>query len=236
MSYDPTKDIEVARQHLALALDVADRASALELARSLQPFFSVAKVGLELFVAEGPGVVRDVADAGFDVFLDLKLHDIPNTVGRAAARAGSLKARYLTVHSAGGTEMLRAAVEAYGSVTGRAGVLAVTVLTSEKVATHEEIAERAQLAAATGCAGVVCAASDLSAVTTSTSGLTIVVPGIRLPGAARDDQSRIATPGQAVKEGADLLVIGRTVTNADDPQAAAGRVARDVAQIGLAFS
>ncbi len=216
-----------ARSHLALALDVGSAEEALALARRLRPHFSVVKVGLELFVAGGPDVVRALAGEGFDVFLDLKLHDIPNTVGRAATRAGALGVRYLTVHLAGGAQMVRAAVEGFGSTStdsSGSGILGVTVLTSEPDPGDEVLAARAALAASTGCVGAVCAAADLPVVRPVATGLVLVVPGIRMEGSDPGDQARVATPGSALRNGADLLVIGRTVTAAADPAAAAAQV------------
>jgi orotidine-5'-phosphate decarboxylase len=249
------------RRRLGLALDVPDLEAALDLARLLAPWFGVAKVGAELFVSAGPEVVRALVGEGLDVFLDLKFHDIPTTVGRAAKRAGMLGATFLTVHAAGGAAMVGAAVEGFaagcpgprastpgatdpdgssapasggdggvpGGATGhRPGVLAVTVLTSEADAPIGTLFERAEVAAATGCAGVVCAAGDIVAVRQKVPDLLAVVPGIRLPEAALDDQQRTATPGAATRAGAGLLVVGRTVTSAGDPVEAARRVAADV--------
>ncbi len=230
---------EGVRRHLALALDLPDAAAAVRLARRLRPWFGVAKIGLELFVAEGPVVVRAAQDEGYEVFLDLKLHDIPNTVGRAAGRAAALGVRYLTVHAAGGRAMLEAAVGGYsaessGGARGNgAGILAVTVLTSDPVARPEDLRSRAQLAAEVGCVGAVCAAPDLAVVRDAAPGLVLAVPGIRLPESAAGDQARIATPEAALAAGADLLVIGRTVTSASDPEAAAARVAELVAEVTL---
>lgn len=218
------------RQHLALALDVSDAASALSLARELREYFAVTKVGLELFVAAGPGVVSALAEEGFSVFLDLKLHDIPTTVGRAAARAAALGATYLTAHGAGGRAMLEAATEGFSSeAAGRpGGVLAVTVLTSDEHADPEVIAARAELGLSTGCAGLVCAGSDLRLLPASTAGLVRVVPGVRLRGSASDDQARVTTPSDALSAGGDILVIGRTVTKAQDRVAAAAAVVAEV--------
>jgi orotidine-5'-phosphate decarboxylase len=231
------------RDHLALALDVRDAVTAIRLARRLAPFFAVAKIGLELFVAEGPPVVRAVLDEGLAVFLDLKLHDIPNTVAGAAERAGALGVSLLTVHGQGGPEMVAAAVEGFstGAAAGRralteaprfrSGILAVTVLTSDAVARPEDLVARTELAVRTGCAGIVCAAGDLGVLTEvpGAGDLVVTVPGIRLPGASRDDQSRVATPGAAISAGADLLVVGRTVTAARDPERAAASVHEEVA-------
>ena len=223
-----------ARRHLALALDLADLDTARRLAQRLQPWFTVAKIGLELFSVAGPDAVRILRDAGFDVFVDLKLHDIPTTVGRAAAVLGKLGAAYTTVHTAGGAAMVAAAVD--GMAHGAAGagmpppcVLGVTVLTSDTGASLELLRRRAELAAAAGCGGLVCAAADLAATRAAAPGLRTVVPGIRPAGVARHDQARVATPQTAIAAGADLLVVGRAVTAAADPEAAAAAVAAEVA-------
>ncbi len=229
------------RDRLALALDVASLDEAVDLATRLHRWFSVAKVGLELFSAEGPLAVDTLLDEGFRVFVDLKLHDIPTTVGRAARSIGSLGASYVTVHVAGGEEMLRAAVEGFeegwaGVVArghpepaeGSAGVLAVTVLTSDPDAGAELVGARASLAAQTGCLGVVCAAVDLPVVGSRAPGLLTVVPGIRLAESSQDDQARVAGPFAAVRAGAGLLVIGRTVTSSDAPELAAERLSAEV--------
>ena len=229
------------RDRLALALDVATLDEAVDLATRLRGWFSVAKVGLELFSSEGPLAVDELLDEGFRVFVDLKLHDIPTTVGRAARRIGSLGASYLTVHAAGGAEMLRAAVEGFEEgwasavaighpepYGGSAGVLAVTVLTSDPAAGAELVGTRACLAAAAGCLGVVCAAADLPVVRAQAPGLMTAVPGIRLAGSPHEDQARAAGPFAAVSAGADLLVVGRTVTSSGTPELAAARLAAEV--------
>jgi orotidine-5'-phosphate decarboxylase len=217
------------RQRLALALDVDDLVVALRLARRLRPFFGVAKVGLELFGAAGPETVSALTVEGYRVFLDLKLHDIPTTVRRAATVIGGLGTALTTVHTQGGADMVRAAVEGMAAGAAAAGapapcVLGVTVLTSEAEAPEAVLAERAALAAAAGCGGVVCAAGDLGTIGRAAPGLLKVVPGIRTPGAARDDQARSATPAAALAAGADVLVVGRAVTGAPDPEAAAAAV------------
>ena len=230
-----------ARDRLALALDVASLDEAVDLAARLHRWFSVAKVGLELFSAEGPLAVDAILDEGFRVFLDLKLHDIPTTVGRAARRIGSMGVSYLTVHTAGGEEMLRAAVEGFEEgwadavaaghpepAEGSAGVLAVTVLTSDPDASAELVGLRAGLAAQAGCLGVVCAAADLPVVGSRAPGLLTVVPGIRFAESPRDDQVRAAGPSSAIQAGADLLVVGRIVTASGDPELAAQRLSAEV--------
>ncbi len=214
------------RSRLALALDVDDLIEAKRLASSLSPYFGTVKVGLELYTAAGPTSVGYFAEAGFDVFCDLKLHDIPTTVARAARVVGSLGARWMTAHTQGGRAMLGAAVEglregASGAGTAEPGVLAVTVLTSEETATEATLGERCDLAVETGCGGVICAAPDLAATEAWSDRLVRVVPGIRLPGGDAHDQARVADPGWALASGADLLVIGRMVTAAEDPVAAA---------------
>ncbi len=220
------------RTRCAVALDTADLDRAVILARALHPWFGIAKVGLELFGAVGPRAVQALRDEGFDVFVDLKLHDIPNTVGRAAGALGSLGARYVTMHAAGGSDMLRAGVEGLVNAPRPPGAgpplaLAISVLTSDREAAPEVLQRRARRAAAAGCGGVVCAASDLPTIVAAAPDLLRVVPGIRAPGAAADDQSRVATPVAAVATGADILVIGRPVTAAADPAEAAAALLSD---------
>jgi orotidine-5'-phosphate decarboxylase len=222
------------RDRLALALDVDDLVAALRLAQRLRPWFGVAKVGLELFSAAGPEAVLALSSAGYRVFLDLKLHDIPTTVGRAARVLGGLGAEFATVHTAGGEAMIRAAVDAMAGGAASAGmtaptVLGVTVLTSDVDAPPELLRRRAALAAAAGCGGIVCAAADLAVVRAAAPGLLMVVPGIRPSGVPADDQARAADPGTAIRAGADILVIGRAVTAAEDPEAVAAAVAGEVA-------
>jgi len=212
------------RDRLALALDVDDLAVAVALADRLHPWFGVVKVGLELFTAAGPAAVEKLARSDRRVFLDLKLHDIPTTVGKAARQVGRLGVGYVTLHAAGGVEMLRAGVDGLLAGAADAGMaerpvaLGVTVLTSDPDAS----AFPARLASATegGCGGVVCSFRELPFVK-ERSRLIAVVPGIRLPGGATHDQARVGSPAEAIAAGADLLVVGRAVTAADDPEAAA---------------
>ncbi len=216
------------RDVLALALDTNDLTEAARLAGSLSEWFRVAKVGLELFCTAGPAAVNTMIDLGFDVFCDLKLHDIPNTVGRASRVVGGLGVSYVTLHAAGGPHMLRAGVQ--GLAEGAHGLdvqpeaLAVTVLTSEADAPEGLLAQRMELAAQSGCGGIVCAAPDLAVADAHAAGLTRVVPGIRMPGDDVGDQRRVATPGAALASGASLLVVGRAVTASSDPRAAAQRL------------
>jgi orotidine-5'-phosphate decarboxylase len=217
---------EETRSRLVLALDVDDVVAAQRLAVELQPWFGVVKVGMELFSAAGPPVVQLFIDDGYRVFLDLKLADIPTTVGRTARVVGALGASYLTVHAFAGAATLRAAVEGLAESAARAGLappaaLGVTVLTSEEVAPPELVAERVEAAAAAGCQGVVCATADVPIAKRVAPSLLAAVPGIRPKGAPLDDQTRAATPAEALAAGADLLIIGRPITRAPDRRAAA---------------
>jgi len=221
-----------------LALDVPSAAEAHLLLRAV-PEAEWVKVGLQLFTAEGPALVRSLVDAGRRVFLDLKLHDIPNTVAGAVRSASALGVDLLTVHASGGRAMLQAAAgAASGSVTR---LLAVTVLTSlndEEVAeawgrgrldTPSEVGRLAGLALSCGVQGVVCSVHEAAAIRTSYGSEPLVLtPGIRLPGGDAGDQRRVATPAAAVSAGSDFLVIGRAVTGALDPAAAWAEVERGI--------
>jgi orotidine-5'-phosphate decarboxylase len=224
---------EDVRRRLALALDVDDLVVAQRLARRLAPWFGVAKVGLELYSAAGPEAVSAMRDLGFDVFCDLKLHDIPTTVGRASRVLGTLGVRYLTIHASGGAAMLRAGVD--GLATGAAEVghaepvaLGVTVLTSEPEATAHALHQRVTAGLEAGCGGFVCAVTDIGTVRRLAPSAVLVTPGIRPAGASADDQGRVATPARAFADGADLLVVGRPVTRAADPVAAARELVASV--------
>lgn len=224
---------EAVRSRLTLVLDLDDAVAALSLARDLQPWFGTAKVGLELYSASGPNVMGALQEMGYDVFCDLKFHDIPTTVERAARVVGSLGAHYLNFHAQGGTTMLKAGVEGFISGAVNAGLpiptaLAVTVLTSDGDAPAHILPKRVQAALESGCGGIVCAASDVAEAKQYGPRLLTVVPGIRPAGAPRHDQARAATPEEAITAGADLLVIGRAVTHADDPAAAATVIAAAV--------
>lgn len=219
---------------LVLALDVDDLVEAMRLADDLRPWFGVAKVGLELFSAAGPDVVGSLIDSGYRVFVDLKLHDIPTTVERAARVLGALGTSYLTLHGVGGPVMLRAGVEGLLDGAHRAGLpeptaLAVTVLTSEEEAPEHVLEHRVMAAVESDCGGIVCAVSEAHEVRLLAPRMTIVTPGIRPSGAPAHDQARAATPTEAVAAGADLLVIGRPVTRAADPVAAARALTADLA-------
>jgi len=225
---------EAIRSRLALVLDVDDLVVAVRLARELRPWFGVAKIGLELYSAAGPDAIGALMDNGYDVFVDLKLLDIPTTVGRASRVLGSLGARYLTMHARGDADMLRAGVEGLREGAALAGLpdpypLAVTVLTSDDGAPPHILPYRVALAAETDCGGIVCAAADLVEARQIAPRLLRVVPGIRPAGADAHDQARPATPREAMDAGADLLVIGRAVTEAPDHVAAAQAIAAELA-------
>lgn len=223
---------EAIRSQLALALDVDDSVAAMQLARELRPWFGVAKVGLELFTAAGPDVVAHLIGEGFDVFLDLKMVDIPTTVGKAAKVAGSLGVKYLTMYAHGGSDMLRAGTEGMLEGASLAGLqpptpLAVTILTSDDTAPDHILGKRLMLAMEGGCKGVVCAAGDLREVHQLAPRMATIVPGIRPGLALTHDQARAATPAEAIAAGASVLVIGRAVTQAPNRRDAAARIAAE---------
>ncbi len=221
---------------LAIALDVDDLVVAVRLARDLNPYFGVAKIGLELFSAAGPDIIGTLKDMGYKVFLDLKMHDIPNTVGRAAKVLGSLGIDYLTLHTAGGEEMLTAGVEGLTQGAENAelevpSALGVTILTSQKETPETLMAERLSLAKSSGCKGIVCSAKNLEEANQIVPDLTFVVPGIRPRGVEPHDQANVATPLAAIDNGADLLVIGRAVLKSADPRRAAREIIMEISQI-----
>jgi orotidine-5'-phosphate decarboxylase len=220
---------------LIAALDASSRGDADALIARLGGVPGWVKLGLELFCAEGPLLVADYAARGYRVMLDLKLHDIPETVARATARVAALGAGLLTVHAGGGRAMLEAAVRAAGPTR----VLAVTVLTSLDDAdlaqigaqgpVRDLVVKRARLAIATGCAGVVASPHEIAAVrAVAPAGFLIVTPGVRPAGADTGDQKRVMTPRQAREAGADLVVVGRPLRDAADPAAAARAVAAEL--------
>ena len=232
-----------ATRRLAVALDVSSRASALEMVRLLAGHVGTIKVGLEAFTAHGPAFVEDVRSAGLPVFLDLKLHDIPNTVERAARNCARLGVRLLTVHAGGGDAMLRAARAGAEAGTGagadRPLVIAVTVLTSldeDSLAALDlpggaaaRALRWAVLARHSGCDGAVCSPHEAAALRAATApDFVLVTPGIRPAGEASGDQKRVATPAAALAAGADLLVVGRPITGAADPAAAADAIVAEL--------
>jgi orotidine-5'-phosphate decarboxylase len=220
------------RYRIALALDVDDLDAARRTAAALAPWIGVAKVGHELYAAAGPAAVTALRDDGFRVFLDAKLHDIPTTVGRAARVLGRLGVAYLNMHAAGGQVMLAAGVEGLVAGAAEAGVdppvpIAVTVLTSDPETSAFEARLRAAIAA--GCGGAVCSVQEIARVHQAAPGFVTIVPGVRLAGSDDDDQARVGRPGEVAAAGADLLVVGRTVTAAARPVDAARRLHDEVA-------
>jgi len=221
--------MSTSRERLVLGLDVGGLADARELARRLAAWFATVKVGFELYAEDGPGAFDALHTDGFRIFADLKLHDIPTTVARAARVHGRRGVEMLNFHAAGGVAMLRAGIEGYREGARDGGhappiALGVTVLTSEPDTTAFE--ERLDICVEAGCDGVVCSAWEVEAA--RARGLRTMVPGIRRPGDTMGDQARVATPAEAITRGADWLVIARTVTSAPDPLRAAEQVATEV--------
>lgn len=226
-----------------VALDVPSAEEAVRLAEVLRPHVGGFKVGLELLMGPGPGTLAAVGDLGLPVFCDAKLCDIPATVEAAARQLGRYGARWVSVHAAGGRAMMEAARAGLETGSGQrpAGILAVTVLTSldasglAEVGMGEspgrQVSRLSRLAAAAGVEGVVCSVGELGTVAQVAPELLTVTPGIRPEGTAPDDQARVATPGEAIQRGADLLVVGRPLTRASDPGEAAARLAAELAAI-----
>ncbi len=228
-------------RRIVVALDVPDLDQALELARALRDVAGMFKVGLELFSATGPRAVEAVRALGVPVFLDLKLHDIPATVAGAVRSIGRLGASLLTVHASGGSEMLRAAAEAAAALPDPPVILGVTVLTSLESADLEAVGlsgppevavlRLARLTCSAGAGGLVCSPREVAALRAALGPAPLlVVPGVRPAGKELSDQKRVSTPAEAVASGADLLVVGRPITRAADPPAAARAIAAEMAQ------
>lgn len=230
-----------ARQRIVFPLDVPDAGQAMTLIELLAPHVGIFKIGLELFVSEGPRLVNRMVEKGFSVFLDLKLHDIPKTVERAMRRVADLGADWITVHSGESSSMLEAAVFGAG---GKVRVLAVTVLTSvgqadlakcgyDPTLSLEDVVDRkARMAKEAGCAGIVCSGHEVARMKSGIGAdLVAFTPGIRPPAQDErsDDQKRVMTPAAAIRAGADYLVIGRPIRDAADPAAAARRIAEEIA-------
>jgi orotidine-5'-phosphate decarboxylase len=219
------------RQRLIVALDVSSAAAAQKIVAAVGEFAFTYKVGMQLYTAEGPQVVRDLVGSGRRVFLDLKYHDIPNTVGTAVTEAAKLGVSMLTVHASGSDKMLRAAVEA-AKVRPELMVLAVTVLTSldasdlEKIGVRGAVADTvvrlATIALSNGCQGIVASALEASALRAELGNqFAIVTPGVRPAGTSLGDQARVVTPPEAIAAGASYIVVGRPITEAANPAAAA---------------
>ncbi len=251
-----------ARDRLIVALDVSSAPEASRITAAVGDSARIFKVGKQLFTAEGPQVVRDLVSSGRDVFLDLKFHDIPNTVAAAVRQASELGVQMLTVHASGGSRMLKAAVDAAGDMwrgsptrvpgtetraaqtRSRPLILAVTVLTSlnDEDLTEIGVSGRvldqalrlAALASAAGCDGIVTSAREVSELRRELgAGFAIVTPGIRLAGEKKDDQERVVTPAEAIAAGASHIVVGRPITAAADPAAAARRIVEEMSAVAV---
>jgi orotidine-5'-phosphate decarboxylase len=231
------------KQRLIVALDTGTADEARALVGRLGTSVSFYKVGKELFTAAGPDVVRELIGDGKRVFLDLKFHDIPNTVAAAVRSAASLGVSLLTVHASGGSKMLHAAAEAAAASEAKPTVLAVTVLTSrgpgelEEVgvtgAVEAQVLRLATLALRSGCGGLVASAREAARLRQELGKeFTLVTPGIRPAGGDAADQVRVVTPADAIRAGADYLVVGRPITRAEDPAQAAEAIARQIELAG----
>jgi orotidine-5'-phosphate decarboxylase len=227
------------KDRLAIALDLPSEQEAMRLVDRLEGTCQWFKVGLELYCATGNSIVQQLRDRGFNVFLDLKFHDIPNTVAGAVRSATRAGASLLTIHAGGGAAMMSAAAEA-ASVPGSPRLLAVTVLTSMDASElvgigitaspAEQVLRLARLAQASGIDGMVCSAEEVATLRRETGPDTLlVIPGIRPAGSAVEDQRRIATPAQAIAHGASMLVVGRPITRAVNPAAAAHAILEEIA-------
>lgn len=235
----PTAAVPI-KDRLIVALDFPDAVAALACVDQLAGSVSWFKVGLELYLASGEGVVRELKRRGHSVFLDLKLHDIPNTAAAAVRSLARLEPDLLTVHAAGGRAMLNAAAEAARSLPHPPRLLAVTVLTSVDAvalaetgvpaAPVEQVLRLARLAAECGIDGMVCSPAEAAALHSALPKALLVTPGIRPAGSDAGDQKRIATPQFALAAGANMLVIGRPITAAADPKAAAQAILSDMAK------
>lgn len=229
---------------LIIALDFASAAEALRFIRSLSPKSCKLKVGFELYVAAGPDFVRQLVDLGFDVFLDLKFHDIPNTVASACRAAANLGVWMMNVHALGGSKMLTEAVNAVKKSEKNPLLIAVTVLTSMdqqqlagigiEVEPYQQVLKLASLTQSCGLDGVVCSAQE-SAMLSAVMGndFLLVTPGIRPEDSEKGDQRRIMTPANAIKAGSSYLVVGRPITRADNPQTVIESINEEVRQAQL---
>ena len=220
------------RQRLIVALDVSTGEAARRIVAAVGDSALAYKVGMQLYTAEGPAVVRELVGSGRRVFLDLKYHDIPNTVGAAVREAAQLGVTMLTVHAAGGGKMLRRAAEAAEKVNPKLLILAVTVLTSlndedlgmlgVRGTVSDHVLRLAALALANGCKGIVASARECEALREEFGHeFVIVTPGVRPAGSGHDDQARVVTPAEAIAAGASYIVVGRPITDAKDPAAEA---------------
>lgn len=225
---------------LILVLDAQSPAAVMPTLRQLQGTVKWAKIGLEMFTACGPDCVREVADLGFNIFLDLKLHDIPNTVAKSVQSVSRLPIKMLTIHTAGGREMMEWSAKAQRDHAPDLRLLGVTVLTSMSAtglnetgvsdAPEQQVLRLGRLAIDSGLRGLVCSPLEIAPLrATLPADVTLVTPGIRPAGSAAEDQTRIMTPGQAAQSGASFLVVGRPISKAPDPAAAARSILQEIA-------
>jgi orotidine-5'-phosphate decarboxylase len=233
--------MDEARKRLIVALDVPDAASALELVSQLEKACQWFKVGLELFVAAGPAVIEQLVARGHSVFLDLKFHDIPNTVAGAVRSGAALGVRMMTLHAAGGPAMLAAGKGALEGIADPPELLAVTVLTNMEQAQMnavglerspcEQVELLARMGQEAGIRGFVCSPLEIESLRALTGAAgVLVIPGIRPAGAVVGDQKRIATPAEALRQGASYLVVGRPITQAPDPAEAAEAILKEMSE------
>ena len=227
------------RERLIVALDVSSAAQAQKIVSSLGDAVSFYKVGMQLYTAEGPSIVRDLISSGRRVFLDLKYHDIPNTVAAAVREAGKLGVSLLTVHASGGTKMLRTAAEAARESGPGLQIVAVTVLTSMDYedlnlvgvpgSVEQQVVSLATLALKAGCDGVVSSAREVKTLRASLGNdFLVVTPGVRPAGAAHGDQARVVTPAEAIAAGASHIVVGRPITGAPSPALEAEKILQEI--------
>jgi orotidine-5'-phosphate decarboxylase len=241
------KQALAARDKLIIALDVDTKAKALELANALRDVAGMFKIGSQLFTAAGPEIVRDVIKRGAKIFLDLKFHDIPATVSAAGVEATRLGVSIFNIHASGGGEMMQRTSDAVSECAGREGfprpsVIAVTLLTSSDAielnqvgiasTPDDQTVRLARLAGDNGMDGVVASPQDISRVrhAVTRSDFLIVTPGVRPAGVDTNDQKRIMSPGEAIRAGADYLVVGRPILTAADPVAAAENIIREISE------
>lgn len=230
---------------LIVALDLSSAQQARHIVQALGEAVTTYKVGKQLFTAEGPQIVRDLVVSGRKVFLDLKFHDIPNTVAAAVKQAAELRVSMLTVHASGGSRMLRAAAEAAAQSSAKPLVLGVTVLTSFSDGDLQEVGisgnvlsqvlRLGELARKAGCGGLVASAQEARELRRQLGeNFEIVTPGVRPKGAAAGDQARVLTPNEAIAAGATRLVVGRPILEAENPAAAARQIVEEIAEASVA--
>lgn len=235
MNNEPASSAPSLKAPIALALDAPDLISMIAWVAAASPYISTLKVGMESFYRDGSRAVDAIADTGCDFFLDLKLHDIPNTVAGAARSLAQYQPTYLTVHASGGPDMIRAAAEALPDTR----ITAVTILTSLGnaelsrigIATpaSETVVRLAIMSVESGARAIVCSPHEVSAVRAAVpSDIVLITPGVRPSSSSSDDQKRVSTPAEALAAGADLLVIGRPITGAPDVGLAAQEISREV--------